>query len=140
MTKKFIPGEGQVKSGMVPAGKFIHHITVGSATTCDIVVGDLGVYDLIDVTEPIIVYGVYTEVVTAFTASVAMTLGDSADVDRYADNTNIGSTTAATGILVAATASLPMSADAIPVQIVVSGATVAAGLMNVYFSYSCLAD
>jgi hypothetical protein len=141
MTEKHIPEEGEVFAGYVPAQRKVAHITVGSATTNDVVVGETGVYTLVDVTEPIVVFGAWTQCATAFTTSVTLTIGDSTTADLYfADTTmNIASTGA---VLIASTGLTVPYVYAAGQDILgtVAGATVAAGLLNVYLDYAVLAD
>jgi hypothetical protein len=141
MTAKSIPEIGEVFDGYVPAKREVLHVTVGSATTADVVVGDTGVYTLVSVNEPIIVFGVWTQTATAFTTSVTLTLGDSTTADLFlADTTmNIASTGA---VLIASTGlTVPyVYAAAQDILGTVAGATVAAGLLNVYIDYAILAD
>lgn len=141
MTEKHIPEEGEVFKGYKPATRQLAHLTVGAATTNDVVVGETGVYTLVDVTEPIVVFGAWTQCETAFTASVTLTIGDSTTADLFfADTTmNIASTGA---ILIASTGvSVPyVYAAGQDILGTVAGATVAAGLLHVYLDYAILND
>jgi hypothetical protein len=141
MANKNIPEQGEVFDGYIPAKREILHVTVGSATTADVVVGDTGVYTLVAVTEPIMVFGVWTQCATAFTTSVTLTIGDSTTADLFlADTTmNIASTGA---VLIASTGlTVPIVyAAAQDLLGTIAGATVAAGLLNVYVDYAILAD
>lgn len=141
MTSKQIPAEGEIFNGYVPAKRELLHVTVGAATTADVVVGETGVYTLVDVTEPIVVFGLWTQTETAFTTSVTLTIGDSTTADLFiADTTmNIASTGA---VLIAATGlTVPyVYAAAQDILGTIAGATVAAGLLHVYVDYAILAD
>src|SRR5512138_2694632 len=131
MTNKHIPEEGEVFDGYVPAKRELLHVTVGAATTADVVVGDVATYTLVDVTEPIVVFGLWTQVETAFTASVTLTIGDSTTADLFIADTTIAA--ASTGaVLVAATGlTVPyVYAAAQDILGTIAGATVAAGLVH----------
>ena len=117
------------------------HVTVGSATTNDVVVGEIAEYVLFNVDEPIAVVGVWTQTETAFTASVTVTVGDSTTLDRYLADTTINP--AASGaVLIASTGlSVPfLYSAAQDLKINVGGATVAAGLLHVYVQYALIRD
>lgn len=131
-----IPSEGE---GLVVPSVPVQwkHITVGAATTNDVVVGEIATAVLAPVAEPIIVLGLYTQVETAFTSSVTITIGDSTTADRYLADTTINP--AASGaVLVASTGlSVPFAYSAAQdLTLTVGGATVAAGLLHVYIQYA----
>jgi hypothetical protein len=142
MTAKNIPETGQVFNGYVPAKRELLHVTFGAGdTTVDVVVGDTGEYILVSVTEPIVVFGLHTQVETAFTASVTATVGDSSTIARFiADTTMAPASTGA--VLVAATGlSVPyVYAAAQDIKVGIAGATAAAGVAHVYLEYAVLAD
>jgi hypothetical protein len=95
----------------------------------------------VKVTEPIMVFGAWTETATAFTTSVTLTVGDSTTADLFfADTTmNIASTGA---VLIRDTGTTVPYVYAAAQDILgtIAGATVAAGLLNVYIEYYVLAD
>lgn len=141
MTAKHIPEEGQVFSGYVPAKREVVHLTVGSATTADIAVGETGVYTLINVTEPIVVYGLWTQCATAFTTSVTLTIGDSTTADLFmADTTMNIAATGAIWIRDTGTTVPYQYAAAQDILGTIAGATVAAGLLHVWVDYSIIGD
>ena len=117
------------------------HATVGPATTNDVVVGDTATYNLFVVSEPIIVMNLFTQVETAFTASVALDIGDSDNLERFSGSTTIGATSTG-AVLVACTGlTVPYQyAAAQNITIDVNGATVAAGLLHVYMQYALARD
>jgi len=142
MAAKNIPETGEVFKGYIPANRQLHRVKFGAGdTTADVVVGDTGEYALITVTEPIVVFGLWTQVETAFTASVTCTIGDSTTADRFIADTTMNP--AGTGaVLVAATGlTVPyVYASAADLIVSVAGATAAAGLASVYVDYAVLAD
>lgn len=138
---RYIPEVGEVFNGNVPAPVKLHKITVGSDTTADIVVGSTGEYVLATVTRPVAIYGMWTQTETAFTASVTLTLGDSTTTDRYFADTTIAP--ASTGAVLVASTGLTVPyvySAAQDLKVTVAGATVAAGLCNVYIQYSVIED
>jgi len=141
MTVKHIPETGEVFVGYVPAKRQVAHVTIGSSSDADIQVGETGVYTLVNVTEPIVVFGLWSQCATAFTTSVTLTIGDSTTADLFlADTTmNIASSGA---VLIASTGlTVPyVYAAAQDIQGTIAGATVAAGLLNVYVDYAILGD
>lgn len=138
-----IPALGQfgLVSG-VPAAVELAHVTVGPATTNDVVVGDTNTYTLFQVDEPIAVLHMWTQVETAFTASVTVDIGDSGSLSRFSSDTTIAP--ASTGaVLVADTGigTVPyVYAAAQNITVDINGATVAAGLLHVYMQYAILRD
>lgn len=141
MGDKHIPEVGQLFLGDIPAVKKLLHVTVGSATTNDVVVGDIEAKTLVDVTVPIVVTDMWTQVEVAFTASVTLDIGDSGSAARYTSDTTINS--AASGaVLVSATGLAVPYINSTPddILVTVGGATVAAGLLHVYIEYYELQD
>ena len=140
MTAKNIPNEGEtLVVNNVPVQ--FAHVTVGSSTTNDVVVGDIATYTLFNVDEPIVILNMWTQIETAFTASVTLDIGDTGSSTRYqSDTTIVPGTTGA--IFVAATGvAVPyLMATAVDIEIVVGTATVAAGLLNVYLEYALARD
>jgi hypothetical protein len=141
MTAKRIPAEGEIFKGYVPANRQVLHVTVGADSSADVQVGETGAYTLVSVAEPIIVFGQWNQIETAFTASVTLDIGDSTTAALLTSDTTIvpGSTGA---ILIAGTGlAVPyVYAAAQDLLVTVGGATVAAGLLHVYIDYAILAD
>jgi hypothetical protein len=142
MTKaRYIPEQGENYKGYVPATRQLHKITIGAATTADIVVGDTGVYTLVSVLQPIIVFGMWTQCETAFTGSVTLTVGDSTTADLFFSDTtmNIAGTGA---VLIRDTGTTVPYVYAAAQDLLgtIAGATVAAGLLNVYIDYAIIED
>jgi hypothetical protein len=138
---RYIPEVGEPFKGYIPANVQLHKITVGSAATADVVVGSTGEYVLASVTRPVAIFGMWTQTETAFTASVTLQLGDSTTVDRYFADTTINP--AATGAVLITSTGLTVPyvyAAAQDLKVTVAGATVAAGLCNVYLQYAILED
>lgn len=141
MAEKFIPEQGEIFKGYIPAVKKVLHVSLGVATANpDVVIGDTGVYELVSVAVPVIVFNSWTQVEEAFTTSVTVTLGDTGSAARYGVDTTMNP--AATGaILVAGALTVPaVDAIGIPINATIGGATAAAGLMNVYIEYAELID
>lgn len=141
MTNKAIPEVGQTFVGDVPSVQKLLHVTVGSATTNDVVVGEVAVSTIVDVTVPIVITAMWTQVEVAFTSSVTLDIGDSGSAARFTSDTTINS--AASGaVLVAATGLAVPYINSTPddILITVAGATVAAGLLHVYIEYYELQD
>lgn len=143
MGAKLIPdiGEGP-EATQTRAFTRLAHVTVGPASTNDVVVGDTNSYTLFSVSEPIIVKHVWTMVETGFTASVTLDIGDSDTLTKFISDTTINS--AASGaVLIADTGigTLPLVyATPQDFYVDVNGATVAAGLLHVYMEYALLED
>lgn len=142
MTVKHIPEEGEIFVGAVPAKVELAHVTIGSATTNDVVLAEIAAaVPIFNVTRPIVVFGVWTQTEVAFTASVTLTIGDTTTADRFLADTTINP--AASGaILIASTGlSVPLVYSAAQdITVDVGGATVAAGLAHVYIQYAILED
>src|SRR3972149_4248853 len=136
MSAKLIPGEGEVFKGYVPAVKKLLHVTYGPATTNDVVTNDCGVYQLVDVGMPLIVWSVKYFVETAFTAAVTATIGDTADVDRYLDATATGDTTVDTALQADSLAAPFWDTTGIDINVTVAGAVPAVGLAHVFVEYT----
>ena len=136
-----IPDEGEVYAGYMPAKRQITHVTLGSSTDADVVVGDLGVYKIVTVTEPIMIFGIWTQCATAFTTSVTLTLGDCGTAALFFDDTTMN-IAATGGVLIRDTGTTVPIVYTTPYDIegTIAGATVAAGLLNVYIEYALLAD
>lgn len=138
---KFIPEQGETFTGYVPANMKVAHLTVGSATTNDIVVGETGAYTAYTVSQPVAVFGVWTRIETAFTASVELDLGDTTSAESLANDTTIVPGTTGAVLVAATTLAVPIVYDAAQdILVTVAGATVAAGLAHVYIQYATLND
>lgn len=139
MAAKNIPAIGEYSVGLPNQVQFAH-VTVGFDTTADVVVGDTAIYTIFEVDRPICVFELWTQTETAFTTSVTMTIGDTTTLDRFIADTTINP--AATGAVLIrdtlAVAFLYSAAQDIVVDL--NGATVAAGLLNVYIRYAILDD
>jgi hypothetical protein len=141
MPNNEIPAVGEVFKGYVPATRQLRKITLGSAATNDVVLGDTGVYTVADVSEPIVVFGIYTQVETAVTSSVTITLGDSDGAARFFDSATIAPQS--TGAVLVASTGLTVPyvyATAQDILATVAAATVAAGLVNVWIDYAVVAE
>lgn len=142
MAYKNIPEIGEfIPSTMVPAGRRVLHVTAGAATTNpDVVLGDIAVNTLVHVTEPIIVFNMWTQVEEAFTSSV-INLGDTGNTSLFDSDTTIlsGSTGA---VLIGATGlAVPyVYAAGQDLVVEVATATVSTGLVDVYIDYAVLED
>lgn len=117
------------------------HVTAGFATTNDVVLGDTATYTLFAMDEPCVVLAMYTQIETAFTASVTLDIGDTGSATRLSSDTTIDPPTTG-AIFVAATGlAVPYAyATAADIELAVGGATVAAGLLNIYVQYALLRD
>jgi hypothetical protein len=138
---RYIPAVGETFKGYVPAVRQVHKITIGSSSDADIQVGETGVYKLVTVSEPVTVFGMWTQCETAFTTSVTLTVGDSTTADLFFADTTMN--IAATGaVLIASTGlTVPIAyTTARDIEGTIAGATVAAGLLNVYIDYAVVVD
>jgi hypothetical protein len=138
---RYIPEVGEQFTGYVPSKIQLHKITVGSDTTADVTVGETGEYVLASVSRPVAIFNMWTQTATAFTTNVTLTLGDSTSTDRFFADTTINP--ASTGaVLIGSTGlTVPYVYDAAQdLKVTVGGATVAAGLCNVYIQYAILED
>lgn len=136
-----IPEVGEIFAGHVPASMKLHKITVGSDSSADVVVGSTGEYVLANVTRPVAIFGMWTQTDTPFTASVTLTLGDSTTADRFFADTTINP--AASGAVLIASTGLTVPyvySAAQDLKVTIAGATVAAGLCNVYLQYAVIED
>lgn len=142
-----IPEIGEMGSAdRVPAKVQWAHITAGSATTNDIVLGDTGIYTLLNIDfttdESLVIKRIYTQVETAFTANVNISIGDTGTVELFCATTTVAAT--ATGaVLVPDTAcgTVPYVYSAAQDLILdLEAATVAAGKLHIYVEYVLLSD
>lgn len=136
--KAQIPGIGEQFTGYVPADRRLLKVSVGaSSNNPDVPVLETGEYALVSVSRPIVVFGAWTQVSEAFSASVTATIGDSDGTSRFFDDTTIAPL--ATGaVLVGSTGlTVPYAYGAAQdLKITIGGASVAAGLVNVYLDYA----
>jgi len=134
---KTIPYIGEfVHSVDYPAPMRVARITVGSATTNDIVLGDTGATALFNVPANLVVHKMDMAVNTAFTASVTLSVGSSTDATGLMTTANTACTTAGykTGSGDELYGFKFSSTDVI--YITQAGATVAAGQADIYLVYS----
>jgi len=140
MVAKIIPGGGEIFKGYVPAVKKTLHVTYGPSTTADVLTTDCGVYNLVDVNMPVLVWTVKAWIETAFTAAVTSTIGDTASAERYMAAATIGDTTVDTA-LQADTLSAPFwDTLGLNINAVVAGAVPAVGLAHIFVEYNELDD
>lgn len=138
---RYIPEQGEQFKGYIPANMQVQKITFGADTSADVVVGETGEYVLASVSEPIAIFGMWTQTETAFTASVTATLGDSTTTDRFFADTTINP--ASTGAVLIASTGLTVPyvySAAQDLKVTIGGATVAAGLCSVYIQYAIMED
>lgn len=137
---RYAPEVGAMVPPQKAALREVAHITVGPATTNDVVLTDCGAYTLLSLQEPAIIHHVYTMVETAFTAAVDLDIGDSGSANRFNDVATIAAT--ATGaVLIADTMTVPyVYSAAQDILITNANAVAAAGLLHVYVEYSILSD
>lgn len=140
MTAKSIPELGEQFKGYVPGLKKVLHVTYGPDTTADVVTTDCGVYQLVDVNMPLLVWSVKAWIGTAFTASVTSTIGDTADVDRYMDATAVGDTVVDTALQADSLAAPFWDTAGIDINVVIAGAVPAVGLAHIFVEYTELDD
>jgi hypothetical protein len=140
MTKKFIPGEGEEFKGYIPAVKKVLHVTYGPSTTNDVVTSDCGVYTLVDVGLPIMVFSVKALVETAFTASVTGTLGDTASADRYMVAGTLGDTVVDTALQADSLAAPFWDTAGLDINVTIAGAVPAVGLAHIFVEYAEMVD
>jgi len=141
MANKNIPEVGEIFKGYIPGVRKIAHVSFGVASASpDVSVGETGVYELVNVTVPVVVFQTWTQVEEAFTTSVTATIGDTGSAARYGNDT--GMNIAASGaIFVIGAMTVPaLDATGIPINVTIGGATVAAGLAHVYIEYAELLD
>lgn len=138
---KHIPEQGETFAGHVPAVNRTAHITFGASSDADVQVSDAATYVLWNVTEPVVVYGLWTRIETAFSASAQFDIGDTTTTTLFTTDTTI--LPQATGaVLIASTGlALPIvyaaGQDFVLTQ---TTATVSVGLGHVYIQYAVLED
>jgi hypothetical protein len=143
MGAKAIPEVGQRFLGDKPATRKLLHVSFGvSSASPDVTVAETATYQLVDITVPAVITALWTQVEEAFTSSVTATIGDSDGADRYIADTTINPASSG-AILVSATGlTVPYVTPSSPldIEVVIGGATVAAGLAHVYVEYYELQD
>lgn len=142
MGAKAIPEVGQRFLGDKPAARKVLHVSFGAATTSpDVTVLETGVYQLVDVTVPVIVFGVWTQTEEGFTTNATATIGDTGAADRYLADTTINP--ASTGAVLIASTGLTVpyiDPNGLDIDVTIGGSSVAAGLCHVYVDYAELLD
>ena len=154
-----LPGEGEtlhLKENPGALKSFRFTAGIGG----DVVLGATGVVQAVSVPPGMLIHDVHTRVITAFTTAVTLTIGDDAagggDVDGYSASATIAPQTAVTtgiykGMVDVGTAAYAgghayLVVDSVTlvndtIDIVVGGAVVAAGLMEIIITYfECAAD
>ena len=134
MANKFIPQEGEPFTG--PGVKKVLHVTYGPDTAADVSATDCGVFTLVDVTVPVIVWSAKAFIETAFTAAVTTTVGDSASAERYLSAASMGDTVVDTALQADTLAAPFWDTAGLDIQAVVAGAVPAAGLGHIFVEYS----
>jgi len=143
MGAKHIPEVGEQFKGYIPGVRKIAHVSFGVASASpDVSVAEIAAgVQLIDVTVPVVVFGMWTQTEEAFTTSVTATIGDTGTADRYFADTTINP--AATGAILIASTGLTVpyvDPNGLDITVDIGGATVAAGLCHVYVEYAELHD
>jgi hypothetical protein len=138
MGAKNIPGIGEIFKGYSPAVRKMHKVSFGVASADpDVDVAEIATYTLINVEVPIVVFGLHVQVAEAFTASVTATIGDSDGADRYIADTTINPAASGAVLIGATGLTVPYVLNSgLDIEVVIGGATVAAGLCNVYIEYA----
>jgi hypothetical protein len=140
MAAKTVPFEGEVLANNAFRWQ---RVTAGFASTNDVVTIAQTAYSLFAVKAGTFVRAVYAYVVTAFTASVTLDIGDATDVDGFLATAKIAPTSADTNsVLVATYAGTAeaynggkfYSADT-NINITVGGANPLAGKLVAYMEY-----
>ena len=141
-----LPADGETFLGGNPGGLKVFRFTAGPEG--NVVLGAAGAVEALAVPAGFMVHDVHTRVITAFTTSVTLTIGDDVagggDVDGYMTSAIIAPQTAVTtgiykgmvdeGSTAYAGGHAYLAADTI--DFVVGGATAAAGLLEVVIVYS----
>lgn len=142
MTAKIIPAAGEVFSGYIPAHRKLIHVSIGTATANpDITLSATGVYQVVDVTMPIVVFKVWFQTEEAWTTNATLTLGDTGSAARYSADTTTN--VAATGaILIDGGLNTVPYVDSVGVDIeaTLGGTALLAGLTHIYIEYAELND
>jgi len=140
MTNKSIPEVGEIFDGYVPAKKEVLKVTAGFSTGNDVVLDATGAYTLVDVTRPIVVFGLWTQVTTAFSAG-ALTIGDSGSADRFIADTTMAPASSG-AVLVAATGLSVPYYNSTPDDILMtlSSSSITDGAVEVYIEYAIIED
>jgi hypothetical protein len=120
----------------------LRHVTVGPATTNDIVLSEISTATLFDVDEPVLLLHMWTQVEEGFGASATLDIGDTGSAGRFtSDTTIVPNTTGA--ILVADTGlAVPYVFSVLDngITIALGGASASAGILHVYLEYALLRD
>lgn len=141
LTAPAILNIGKIMTGQLPGVRRTMRILIG-ALTGQVLVDAQGTYQFLSVPAGAVVLDVRTRVITAFSASVTITLGDGTAAAGYLDSTEIAPTVAETAglykscVLQANTFSPGkkyLVADTL--DAVIAGATPAAGLLEVLVDY-----
>jgi hypothetical protein len=142
MSVKLIPARGEMLGSAGEGVRKVAHVTLGVATTlADVVIGDTNVYQLFDVSEPIVVFNCWTQVEEAFTTSVTITIGDTASAARFNSDTTINPAATGAVLVTGSGLSVPyVMSTPIDINADVNGATAAAGLLHIYLEYAVLSD
>lgn len=145
MSNMTVPETGEIFDGYVPAKVELAHITVGGVaeTTADLVLSSAATAQvtLFDVNVPIVITGMWTQVETAFTASVDLAIGDTAGASTFFVEGTIAATTAGSVLVTSSGLTVPMlKAAGEDLLIDCSNAVPEVGLLHVYIQYAVLAD
>jgi hypothetical protein len=142
MGAKAIPEVGQRFLGDKPATRKLLHVSFGvSSASPDVAVLETGVYQLVDVNVPVVIFGMWTQTEEGFTTNATATIGDTGGADRYFSDTTINP--ASTGaVLIGSTGLSVPYIDPTPlnIDVTIAGSSVAAGLCHVYVDYAELQD
>jgi hypothetical protein len=142
LTAPVILNIAKVMTGQLPATRKTARVMVGAPAGTQVEVDAQGTYQIFSVPAGAVILDVRTRVVTGFTASVTITLGDGVNAAGYLDSTEIAPTSAETAgvykscVLQANTYSAGkkyLTADTI--DAVIAGAVPAAGLLEVLIDY-----
>lgn len=129
-----IPEEGS------PAHQYVRKVakvTVGYDSTVNVNAAEAGTYTILDVSEPVLIFGVWTQCATAFTTNWTITLGDTSAAALFMDDTTINPASSGATLIAATggvTVPLYKAADE-DITATVTG-TAVAGLLNVYIDYA----
>jgi hypothetical protein len=135
-----IPEVGEWLATEVPAVRKLAHVTAGVSTqNPDVVVGDTAAYTLFSVTEPIVIFGLWTQTEEAFTTSVTLTIGISTAADVFIADTTINCASSGAALISATGLAVPYAMEE-DILLDMNGATAAAGLLHVYLDYAVLED
>jgi len=139
---KTLPYKGEfLNSFDYPAPLRCARLTMGASSDNDVVLGDAATYNLFTVPAGTLVHEIASRVVTAVTASVTITIGDSDSAAGFLASADLAPQS--TGVLLVSSRG---AAEAYAggkiydaeqsIQAVTAAATVAAGVVEVYMIYS----